>query len=212
MIDHFLFEVQWASEEAIESVALRGAADLQVIAEGWDAGDPSELEWRIIEHVQPADNAGVRQVLGILHPAALQNPKLVVLLEYRAIGPDPLLSLSFVNGPTGSESTSIDHPDGNGWKLIKFGAVRGQPGSPFGDAVDQFDIQCRDVEIRVVRLSDGGPLGDVNLDHDVNNSDVAIVLGNFGATQAVTAEQGDTNADGIIDSADLFQVFQDMPE
>lgn len=211
MIGPFHFDVEWASEEAIASVVLLENANIQVVSEHWANLLWPEYDWRVIEHLLPEENAGIRSVHGVVHPDSLASSKLVVRIEYRATGPNPLCTMAFANGPTGSTATAIDHPDGNGWKVIKFGGVRNAAGDPFGDAVDQFIFDIRDIEVRLVRIADGGPLGDVNLDQTVDFADVSVVVGNFGAT-GVTSEQGDANADGVVDANDVSQVLSDMPE
>ena len=46
-------------------------------------------------------------------------------------------------------------------------------------------------------------IGDVDLDCDVELSDLAQLLGNYGATTGMTWGQGDLDGDGDIDLSDL---------
>jgi Calcineurin-like phosphoesterase/Purple acid Phosphatase, N-terminal domain len=56
-------------------------------------------------------------------------------------------------------------------------------------------------------LVKGAPNGDLDLDCDVDLTDLATLLAHFGTTSGGTPAQGDTNGDGAIDLADLAAVL-----
>lgn len=62
--------------------------------------------------------------------------------------------------------------------------------------VDQADVEA------IFELGFGRCLGDLNCDGVVDIADLALLLGNFGASPA-TYSQGDLNCDGVVDIADL---------
>jgi hypothetical protein len=67
-------------------------------------------------------------------------------------------------------------------------------------AVDQSDVEA------VFELGFGRCLGDLNCDGVVDIADLALLLGNFGASPSAYT-QGDLNCDGVVDIADLSLIL-----
>ncbi|MEM9373191.1 MAG: dockerin type I domain-containing protein, partial [Planctomycetota bacterium] len=77
--------------------------------------------------------------------------------------------------------------------------------------LDEFIYTTRDIEVRFFQISDIGPIGDLNLDGNVNGSDLHVVVTNVGTTGDLEVEQGDANLDGAVDTTDANIVIQSTP-
>lgn len=203
MLPGLFFPAYFATEEVIDTVALRGMTDLGLILADWPAGiDPN---WILTGEVEPVDNNGVHELVAMVHPDLLAAERLMVTIEYRAIAEPHLLELSFFNHAGWSQADSLAHPDGDGWRVIEKVLVRRGLALPFGGVSDEFVLRMQSVEVRSLVIEDGGPLGDLNLDQQINTTDSAIVLTNFGETGDLSPEQGDANGDGKVDVLDLLE-------
>lgn len=208
MIPAFGFEAYYATAEVIDTLLLRDDADLNLIIADWP--DEIDLTWIITSEIEPGENGGVHELAGLVHPSLLQADRLIVSIEYRVTDDPHLLEFGFSGAPVWSQQNSMAHPDGNGWRVIKRGLVRSDDEEPFGGVADQFLLRMQYVEVRSLRIEDGGPLGDLNFDERIDTRDSTIVLLHFGETGDLSPEQGDANGDGTVDAIDLNEVLLGM--
>lgn len=148
----------------------------------------------------------------VLHPNSLTAERIRVTIEAYPIGAQPLISVGFgvdcVIQPTPSVPILI-----NGTvSLYEFTIVRPADGLPLGTYLDMFQLELRDVIVTRFEVSDLGIKGDLNLDQQVDITDLGIVLENMYQTGDLGVEQGDANLNGIIDAADADIVLDDIPE
>ncbi len=145
-------------------------------------------------------------------PNLLSGDVIRITLEARAIGPDPILQISF---GTDAEFSTVPSAPVNleeDWMRYQFTLVRSASGVPMGRHLDMFIYSGRDVEVRFFEAHDLGVKGDMNLDCTVDILDAAIVLSNYPLTGNTNFEDGDTNLDGTVDIQDITNVLDAINE
>lgn len=162
------------------------------------------------DDTNPEFHGDVIRYLCALHPNSLDAEQIRVRVEAKAIGDEPLLGVAFGAAAEVAPSATIPLPLGDGWYLYTFSLVRATPGEPFGNLLDMFVIDQRDVQIRLFEALDLGPKGDVNLDGVVDANDLAVVLGNMYQAGDLRLEDGDTDLSGTVDQSDLANVLGAM--
>ncbi len=89
-------------------------------------------------------------------------------------------------------------------------AVRPVLSQAFGPVVDMFEYENRDIEVRVFKIVDIGKKGDLNMNGVVEIGDLNVVASNMGESGALQPEDGDANADGVVDSLDAEIVIDEI--
>jgi len=162
----------------------------------------------------PATNNGVEIVEGVLHPDHLGAERVRITIEYQIVGPQPLLALELLgqSGPSATLSDAEGIVGEPGWFRLTLTGVRPTVGSSYGNGIDQFRFQNRDVEARLLICDDLGKKGDLNLNGTVTIEDLSVVANNLGDSGALEPEQGDANMDGSVDAADAQVVVDQISQ
>ena len=148
---------------------------------------------------------------GAIHPDSRSATRIRIIIEYKHIGPDPYVNIELVNGPSRNGTTSKVFEGEPEWRYLALTAIR-EEGQPFGDCLDEFIYTTRDIEARRFQIADLGPVGDLNLDGNVNQTDIQVVMANTGSTGLLEIEEGDANLDGSVDTNDVNVVLDNTPE
>jgi len=199
----------WLPDDVLALVALRAELDPAEVAENWDDLPGADIDWQCSGYGFPDENEGVSIVDGVLHPDSLAAERVRGSVEFRVTGPDPVVDLSFMDGPAVTIAQAQPIPGDGDWMVLKITFIR-QGGEAFGDGVDMFEYRTRDVEVRVFRFADMGPVGDLNMNGGVEGDDLMIVASNLGAQGHIDPEDGDANQDGAVDSRDAQVVIEGM--
>lgn len=146
----------------------------------------------------------------MIHPDSLASDRLRITVEYKETGADPLIELAFDYGPSRTSATSKGIQGEPDWRVVTLTAVR-QNGDAWGDCLDTFTYSVRDAEVRLFIIADIGPIGDANLDGNVNSSDLQTVTSNTGRSGDLDVEEGDVNQDGVVNSDDASIVTGSLP-
>src|SRR5690606_1154923 len=91
----------------------------------------------------------------------------------------------------------------DGWSRVTFTAIRNFAGDSFGSQFDQFWYEARGIEVRVFRIEDIGPLGDLNIDGQVDAGDLLIVAEHYSTVGDLGVEDGDADQSGQVDLSDV---------
>ncbi len=178
-----------------------------IVAQNWDDLPDENIDWRLSAYSFPDENNGVSIASGVLHPGSLGADRVRGSIEFRVNGPDPVVDLSFTDGPGVTIANAQLIPGDGDWQVLKITLIR-QNGEAFGTGVDMFEYRTRDVEVRVFRFAEMGPIGDLNGNGNVDGADLGIVTGNMGAQGVLDPEDGDANQDGIVDTNDAIIVIE----
>lgn len=199
----------------LQNVAVENGLGLEQIVPSIDAwrgipGPGIEIGVRTPNSASPLLSDGSVRFDLVLAPESLDTERVRVAVEYRVDGASPSVSIGF--GADGSivAAPSVPVPIGDGWLSREFTVVRPQAGGPLGHRLDLFAYHTRDVEVRLLAARDLGARGDVNLDQIVDIHDLAVVASNMFTAGDLGIEQGDTDLNGVIDTADLITVIDGM--
>lgn len=195
-----------------EQLAFRGADPLDNVVPRmslWRPAPGSSIAiggWYSSGPFQP--DGSIRHEL-VLHPESLETEVVRVIVEYRAAGPNPLLSVVFGLGNPIQPNHSLPVPLGDNWFLMNLTIARPQAGEPMGNHLDMFVYETDDVEVRRFEVLSVRK-GDVNLDGVVDAQDLQIVQANLFSTGELEIEDGDTDLSGAVDATDAMNVLQSM--
>lgn len=198
----------WLDDQLATAMVLRTPVDPLVVAQTWSNNMIDDrFDWNAYQVINPGAINGPASIYGVLHPESLDEVRISATIEYRVTGANPMVEIGFFGKPV---YTMADAEDiGDGWFRLECFGIRRTPFA-FGNGLDEFLYQNRDVEVRMFRFYPAGEIGDVNFDQSVDIDDLTVVVQNQGLGGGVQIRDGDANGDGVIDMFDVQEVVTDL--